>query len=120
MCAQGVNVPFVVGSSIPQVPLALMLSAAAQPSSSHAGQGTARQGREGMVVEADEYGGAFLGLNPAVAIVSSVDLDHVDIYEYGPPRAKSHTVRTDVSDCRLLRARACDKKGHNVVSMTGQ
>jgi len=30
------------------------------------------------VIEADEYDGAFLGLNPALAIVTNVEFDHPD------------------------------------------
>jgi UDP-N-acetylmuramate--alanine ligase len=31
-----------------------------------------------FVIEADEYDGAFLGLNPALAIVTNVEFDHPD------------------------------------------
>ncbi len=34
-----------------------------------------------MVVEADEYDRAFLKLNPNSAIITSIDADHLDIYE---------------------------------------
>ncbi|GAC1643037.1 MAG: UDP-N-acetylmuramate--L-alanine ligase [Herpetosiphon sp.] len=44
----------------------------------------ARWGTGPFVVEADEYDRLFLGLLPRVAIITSVDWDHVDIY---PSRA---------------------------------
>ena len=34
-----------------------------------------------IVVEADEYDRSFLSLNPEIAVVSSVDADHLDIYK---------------------------------------
>jgi UDP-N-acetylmuramate--alanine ligase len=44
----------------------------------------ARWGNGPFVIEADEYDRLFLGLVPAVAIITSVDWDHVDVY---PTRA---------------------------------
>ena len=44
----------------------------------------ARWGSGPFVIEADEYDRLFLGVQPKVAIVTSVDWDHVDIY---PERA---------------------------------
>ena len=41
--------------------------------------GKAGSGRH-FVVEADEYDGAFLGLHPTIAVVTSVEHDHPDIY----------------------------------------
>ena len=43
-------------------------------SNAHAGQGSA------FVIEADEYDRMFLGLKPAVAIVTNVEYDHPDCY----------------------------------------
>jgi UDP-N-acetylmuramate--alanine ligase len=40
----------------------------------HAGQGTH------FVIEADEYDGMFLGLRPAIAVVTNVEHDHPDLY----------------------------------------
>jgi UDP-N-acetylmuramate--alanine ligase len=40
----------------------------------------ARWGDGPFVIEADEYDRLFLGLRPTVAIITSVDWDHVDIY----------------------------------------
>jgi UDP-N-acetylmuramate--alanine ligase len=40
----------------------------------HAGEG------EFFVIEADEYDGAFLGLNPEIAVVTNVEHDHPDCY----------------------------------------
>lgn len=43
--------------------------------------GNARAGRgEYFVVEADEYDRAFLGLTPNIAVVTSIEMDHPDIY----------------------------------------
>ncbi|WP_242928559.1 UDP-N-acetylmuramate--L-alanine ligase [Pontibacter vulgaris] len=42
--------------------------------------GTGSQGRETVVVEADEYDRSFLTLFPDIAIVTSADPDHLDIY----------------------------------------
>ncbi len=44
------------------------------PGNARAGQG------EYFVIEADEYERAFLGLNPQVAVVTSIEMDHPDIY----------------------------------------
>lgn len=38
------------------------------------------QQAEHVVVEADEFDRSFLNLNPAIALISSVDADHLDIY----------------------------------------
>jgi len=40
----------------------------------------ARWGSGPFVIEADEYDRLFLGLTPAVSVVTSVDWDHVDVY----------------------------------------
>jgi UDP-N-acetylmuramate--alanine ligase len=41
----------------------------------------AREGNgEYFVIEADEYGLAFLGLNPHIAVVTNVDYDHPDLF----------------------------------------
>jgi len=34
-----------------------------------------------MVVEADEYDRSFLNLNPDIAIITSLELDHIDVYK---------------------------------------
>ena len=36
---------------------------------------------KGVVVEADEYDRSFLKLNPSVAVITSMDADHLDIYK---------------------------------------
>jgi UDP-N-acetylmuramate--alanine ligase len=36
---------------------------------------------EWTVIEADEYDRSFLSLDPAIAIINNIELDHVDIYE---------------------------------------
>jgi len=40
----------------------------------HAGKGSA------FVVEADEYGGMFLGLTPQIAVITNIEHDHPDIF----------------------------------------
>jgi UDP-N-acetylmuramate--alanine ligase len=40
-----------------------------------------KKGTTRMVVEADEFDRSFLNLNPQIAIVTSVDADHLDIYK---------------------------------------
>lgn len=35
-----------------------------------------------MVVEADEYDRSFLNLHPEIAVISSMDADHLDVYEH--------------------------------------
>ena len=40
-----------------------------------------RGGDEVMVVEADEYDKSFLELAPDIAVISSIDADHLDIYK---------------------------------------
>lgn len=43
--------------------------------------GNARAGKgEYFVIEADEYDRAFLGLSPNIAVVTSIEMDHPDIY----------------------------------------
>jgi UDP-N-acetylmuramate--alanine ligase len=43
--------------------------------------GNARAGNgEHFVIEADEYDRAFLGLRPKIAVVTSIEMDHPDIY----------------------------------------
>ncbi len=37
-------------------------------------------GNDTMVVEADEYDKSFLNLNPDIAVITSVDPDHLDVY----------------------------------------
>ena len=34
-----------------------------------------------LVVEADEYDKSFLTLNPDIAVITSLDADHLDIYD---------------------------------------
>jgi len=40
-----------------------------------------RSAEEVVVVEADEYDRSFLQLNPYIALITSIDADHLDIYE---------------------------------------
>jgi len=49
-------------------------TAAELGSNAHAGDGVH------FVIEADEYDGMFLGLTPWVAVITNVELDHVDCY----------------------------------------
>ena len=38
-------------------------------------------GSESIIVEADQYDRSFLHLNPTIACITSVEADHLDIYE---------------------------------------
>ena len=40
-----------------------------------------KTGSESIIVEADEYDRSFLHLNPTIACITSVEADHLDIYE---------------------------------------
>ncbi len=42
--------------------------------------GNARWGQDVLVLEADEYARTFLALTPAIAVITNLDWDHVDIY----------------------------------------
>jgi UDP-N-acetylmuramate--alanine ligase len=66
--AMGVRVPFLVGGDIPQLPLTSFRTA---------GLNTGNM----LVVEADEYGEAFLGLSPMVSVLTNVGWDHVDQFK---------------------------------------
>lgn len=48
-------------------------------------------GHDFVVVEADEYDRSFLSLNPTMAVITSMDADHLDIY--GADEALSETYR---------------------------
>ncbi|MFM9051221.1 MAG: UDP-N-acetylmuramate--L-alanine ligase, partial [Bacteroidota bacterium] len=54
--------------------------------------GTAYNGRHIMVVEADEYDRSFLTLFPDLAVITSMDPDHLDIY--GTPTEMQETYRS--------------------------
>jgi UDP-N-acetylmuramate--alanine ligase len=54
---------YIVGGLLPQL-----------GSNAHAGTGSS------FVIEADEYDRTFLGLNPQVAVVTTIEWDHVDCY----------------------------------------
>lgn len=66
----GVRVPFIVGGSIPQLPLGIPCAAVDSTQMNM------------LVVEADEYGQAFLGLSPMVSVLTSIGHDHVDQFRY--------------------------------------
>lgn len=76
----GVRCPFVVGGDIPQLPVQAMLSSSSQHVQRIQFGALGSVSEDTLVVEADEYGGAFLGLSPLLAIVSNVDHDHVDMF----------------------------------------
>jgi UDP-N-acetylmuramate--alanine ligase len=59
----GLDPSFIVGSYVP-----------ALGSNAHAGAG------QFFVIEADEYDGMFLGLYPWVAVITNIELDHIDCY----------------------------------------
>ena len=62
----GLDVSAVVGGNVPQFP---------------GGRGAVGGGDAVFVVEADEYDGAFLGLEPAVAVLLNVEHDHPDMFK---------------------------------------
>ena len=62
----GLDVSAVVGGNVPQFP---------------GGRGAVGGGDDVFVVEADEYDGAFLGLEPAVAVLLNVEHDHPDMFK---------------------------------------
>lgn len=64
----------------------------------------ARWGSGPFVIEADEYDKLFLGLQPQVAIVTSVDWDHVDIY---PTRADVEAAFAQFVQQTVLTVVAC-------------
>eukprot|EP00892_Ulva_mutabilis_P006780 jgi/Ulvmu1/4474/UM002_0199.1 len=68
----GHPVPFVCGGEIPQLPWACP----ARPHAVHTRPLTA----EALVIEADEFRQAFLGLSPKIAVLTNVDHEHVDCY----------------------------------------
>ena len=62
----GLDVSAVVGGNVPQFP---------------GGRNAVGGGDDVFVVEADEYDGAFLGLEPAVAVLLNVEHDHPDMFK---------------------------------------
>lgn len=62
----GLDVSAVVGGNVPQFP---------------GGRGAVGGGDDVFVIEADEYDGAFLGLEPAVAVLLNVEHDHPDMFK---------------------------------------
>ena len=62
----GLDVSAVVGGNVPQFP---------------GGRNAVGGGDDVFVVEADEYDGAFLGLEPATAVLLNVEHDHPDVFE---------------------------------------
>ncbi len=61
-----------------------------------------------VVIEADEYDRSFLTLSPKIAIITSVDADHLDIYENEKYMHESYT----------LFAKLVDKSGYLIVKNT--
>ena len=62
----GLDVSAVVGGNVPQFP---------------GGRNAVGGGDDVFVVEADEYDGAFLGLEPTTAVLLNVEHDHPDMFE---------------------------------------
>lgn len=62
----GLDVSAVVGGNVPQFP---------------GGRNAVGGGDDVFVVEADEYDGAFLGLEPATAVLLNVEHDHPDMFK---------------------------------------
>eukprot|EP00958_Prasinococcus_capsulatus_P003628 scaffold331_cov349-Prasinococcus_capsulatus_cf.AAC.2 len=66
LCEIGYDVTAVIGGKVPQFP---------DGSNAIINAATNR-----FVLEADEYDGAFLGLRPKVAVITNIELDHVDMF----------------------------------------
>lgn len=67
-----------------------------------------KQGNENkvMVVEADEYDRSFLTLNPDVSVITSIDPDHLDIYNSKEIMEESYSMfanRTHVDGCLITK-----------------
>ena len=62
----GLDASAIVGGNVPQFP---------------GGRNAVGGGDDVFVVEADEYDGAFLGLEPATAVLLNVEHDHPDVFE---------------------------------------
>lgn len=89
---QNHRVPFVCGGEVPQLPLASVMSVARND-----------VGRErAIVIEADEFRHAFLGLAPMIAVLTNVDYEHVDCYPYGSPVAWIRHGRCSCNGCRCI------------------
>ena len=75
-----------------------------------------------MVVEADEYDRSFLALHPNVAIVTSMDADHLDIY--GDEDHLTQSFQRFVSqikpDGKLVRKSGLDLQGGKTYSISGK
>ncbi|GJP48880.1 hypothetical protein CLOM_g8151 [Closterium sp. NIES-68] len=63
----GVPLAAVIGANVPQLP--------------GGGNALVDDGASVMVLEADEYDGAFLELSPSIAVVTNVEWEHVDLFE---------------------------------------
>jgi UDP-N-acetylmuramate--alanine ligase len=81
----GLDPSFIVGGRVPVGPAEGMASTTA----------AARAGRGPFVIEADEYDRMFLGLRLEIAVVTSVEWDHVDCYP--TPRAFAEAFETFAS-----------------------
>ncbi|CAI7817199.1 unnamed protein product [Closterium sp. NIES-54] len=62
----GVPLAAVIGANVPQLP--------------GGGNALVDDGASMMVLEADEYDGAFLELSPGIAVVTNVEWEHVDLF----------------------------------------
>lgn len=61
-----------------------------------------------MVVEADEYDRSFLTLNPDVSVITSIDPDHLDIYNNKAMMEESYSLfanRTHTDGCLITKAK---------------
>ncbi len=71
-----------------------------------------------MVVEADEYDRSFLTLNPDIAIITSVDPDHLDIYQ-----DKAHIEESYSMFANRIHAEGClvtKQKVQSIISYKGK
>lgn len=64
LCHAGMNPGYVIGAEVPDLPVAATWGHPDAP----------------LVIEADEYDRTFLALTPDIAVITTVEWDHVDIY----------------------------------------
>lgn len=66
-----------------------------------------------VVVEADEYDRSFLTLRPEIAVITSVDADHLDIYGDKSHVEESFSMFADLVEDKLIVKKSIEKKVHS-------
>lgn len=78
--------------------------------------GKAENENKVMVVEADEYDRSFLTLNPDVSVITSIDPDHLDIYNDKSHMEESYAMfanRTHADGCLITKEKVQSTIKHN-------